>query len=84
MLEEQEDVFYYLTLMNENYLHASMPAGAEEGIVRGMYLVRPSAGQKDLELCACSRWDPEPILREALAAAELLERIGTSGPMFGA
>ena len=57
MLEEQEDVFYYLTLMNENYLHASLPAGAEEGIVRGMYLVRPSAAAEGLELCACSCWD---------------------------
>jgi pyruvate dehydrogenase E1 component len=42
MLERQEDVFFYLTLMNENYVHATMPDGAEEGIICGMYLVRPS------------------------------------------
>lgn len=42
MFDRQEDVFYYLTLMNENYVHPPMPAGVEEGIVRGMYLVRPS------------------------------------------
>jgi pyruvate dehydrogenase complex dehydrogenase (E1) component len=42
MLERQDDVFYYLTLMNENYVHASMPEGAEEGVVRGMYLARAS------------------------------------------
>ncbi len=41
MFEKQQDVFYYLTLMNENYAHAPMPTGAEEGIVRGMYLARP-------------------------------------------
>ena len=42
MLAEQEDVFYYLTLMNENYPHPAMPEGAEEGILRGMYLLRES------------------------------------------
>ena len=38
MMAEQEDVFYYLTLMNENYEHPAMPEGAEEGILKGMYL----------------------------------------------
>ena len=74
MLEEQEDVFYYLTLMNENYLHASMPAGAEEGIVRGMYLVRPSAVSKKPGTRRVQLLGSGTILREALAAAELLER----------
>ncbi len=45
MLEKQEDVFYYLTLMNENYVHALLPGGAEDGIIRGMYLVRPGMRQ---------------------------------------
>ena len=40
MVGEQEDVFYYLTLMNENYPHPPMPEGAEEGILRGMYRLR--------------------------------------------
>ena len=44
MVGEQEDVFYYLTLMNENYRHPPMPEGAEEGIVRGMYLLRSGSG----------------------------------------
>jgi pyruvate dehydrogenase E1 component len=39
MLEEQEDVFYYLTVMNETYVQPPMPEGVEEGIVRGMYLL---------------------------------------------
>src|SRR5438874_7316100 len=38
MIAEQEDVFYYITLMNENYAHPALPAGAEPGILRGMYL----------------------------------------------
>src|SRR5665213_1114271 len=40
MLDEQEDAFYYITLMNENYSHPPMPAGTEEAILRGMYLLR--------------------------------------------
>ena len=43
MMEEQEDVYYYITLMNENYPHPGMPAGAEAGIVKGMYLLRKGA-----------------------------------------
>ena len=46
MLAEQEDVFYYLTLMNENYPHPAMPEGAEEGILRGMYLLSEGSGDK--------------------------------------
>ena len=74
MLEQQEDVFYYLTLMNENYVHASMPAGAEEGIVRGMYLMRAGAGIEESEAPRVQLLGSGTILREALAAAELLER----------
>ena len=40
MYEEQEDVYYYITLMNENYPHPAMPEGAEEGIVKGLYLLQ--------------------------------------------
>jgi pyruvate dehydrogenase E1 component len=39
MFQAQEDVFYYLTVMNENYTHPAMPQGAEEGIIKGMYLL---------------------------------------------
>ena len=41
MLHEQEDVFYYVTAMNENYPHPDMPEGCEEGIIKGMYLFKP-------------------------------------------
>ena len=66
MLEKQEDVFYYLTVANENYAHPAMPAGAKEGILRGMYRLRDG---KQVQLLGSG-----PILREVLAAAELLEK----------
>jgi len=69
MLSEQEDVFYYITLMNENYRHPAMPSGAEEGILRGMYLLRQSSGDgARVQLLGSGT-----ILNEVLAAAELLE-----------
>jgi pyruvate dehydrogenase E1 component len=68
MLEAREDVFYYVTVANENYLQPTMPAGADEGIRRGMHRVHESA-QARLQLLGSG-----PILREALAAAELLEK----------
>ena len=43
MYAEQENVFYYITVMNENYAHPAMPPGAEPGILQGMYLLKPVA-----------------------------------------
>ena len=68
MVGEQEDVFYYLTVMNENYRHPAMPEGAEEGILRGMHRVREVDGAKVRLLGSGT------ILREVEAAAELLAR----------
>jgi pyruvate dehydrogenase E1 component len=69
MVGEQEDVFYYLTLMNENYRHPAMPSGAEEGILRGMYRLRTSSGEGPrVQLLGSGT-----ILNEVVAAAELLE-----------
>jgi pyruvate dehydrogenase E1 component len=70
MIGEQEDVFYYLTLMNENYHHPAMPEGAKEGILRGMYLLREGAagGGPRVQLLGSGT-----ILNEVLAAASLLE-----------
>ncbi|GAB4478927.1 MAG: alpha-ketoglutarate dehydrogenase [Burkholderiaceae bacterium] len=70
MLAVQEDVFYYVTLMNESYAQPSMPADVREGILRGMYCVRQSTrGAARVRLAGAGT-----ILREAIAAAELLER----------
>ena len=75
MLEAQEDVFYYVTVTNENYLQPKMPAGAEDGIRRGMYRLRKGGGAKGKERSArVQLLGSGPILREALAAAELLEK----------
>jgi pyruvate dehydrogenase E1 component len=70
MVGEQEDVFYYLTLMNENYHHPPMPDGAQDGILRGMYLLRPSKRKKGPRVQLLGSGT---ILNEVLAAAELLE-----------
>ncbi|MEJ7876835.1 MAG: pyruvate dehydrogenase (acetyl-transferring), homodimeric type [Solirubrobacterales bacterium] len=67
MIGEQEDVFYYLTVMNENYRHPAIPEGAEEGILRGMHRVVESEGAKVRLLGSGT------ILREVEAAAELLQ-----------
>ncbi len=74
MFQEQEDVYYYLTVMNENYEHPEMPQGAEKDIIKGMYLFRKGAKGKGKQ--------PAPrvqllgsgtIFREVIAAADLLK-----------
>jgi len=68
MIGEQEDVFYYITCMNENYVHPPMPAGVEDGILKGMYLLQVGGqGKIRAQLMGSGT-----ILREVLAAAELL------------
>ena len=70
MFEEQESVFYYITCMNENYVHPAMPAGVEQGILNGMYLLRiGQRGQVRAQLMGSGT-----ILREVEAAADLLEK----------
>jgi pyruvate dehydrogenase E1 component len=69
MYQEQENIFYYLTVMNENYSHPAMPEGAEEGIKRGIYLFKAgSRKKKRVQLLGSGT-----ILREVIEAAELLE-----------
>ena len=73
MLQEQVDEYYYVTLMNENYTHPDMPEGAAEGIIKGMYLLtdagKPKKGELRVQLLGSGT-----ILREAIAAAELLDK----------
>src|SRR6185437_5818580 len=73
MVAEQEDVFYYITLMNENYHHPAMPDGAAEGILRGMYLLREGSVGKRKKVPRVQLLGSGTILNEVLAAAELLE-----------
>jgi pyruvate dehydrogenase E1 component len=72
MYKENESVFYYITTMNENYPHPAMPEGSEEGIVRGLYMLKeaPSSTAKIVQLMGSGS-----ILREVEAAAELLDRV---------
>jgi pyruvate dehydrogenase E1 component len=67
MLEAQENCFYYITVMNENYAHPALPQGAEEGIVKGLYCL---ARQADAQI---NLMGSGTILREVQAAAALLE-----------
>jgi pyruvate dehydrogenase E1 component len=69
MVAEQESVFYYITCMNENYAQPPMPRGVEQGILRGMYLLH-IGGRGTVRATLLGSGT---ILREALAAAELLE-----------
>jgi pyruvate dehydrogenase E1 component len=71
MMQEQENVFYYITVMNENYVHPGLPEGAEAGILKGMYLLKEgNPGKKSrVQLMGSGT-----ILREVIAAAQLLEQ----------
>ncbi len=70
MFVDHEDVYYYLTVENENYHHPAMPEGAEEGICKGLYrfskVARP--GKKHVNLMSCGS-----IMRQALLAQEMLK-----------
>jgi pyruvate dehydrogenase E1 component len=76
MYQQQEDVFYYITVMNENYAHPAMPEGVEKGILRGMYLfaeagadTKAKKNQLRVQLLGSGT-----ILREVIAAAAMLEK----------
>lgn len=68
MYKEQENVFYYITSLNENYSHPAMPEGVEAGILKGMYLFKESVGEGiRVQLLGSGA-----ILREVIAASSLL------------
>jgi pyruvate dehydrogenase E1 component len=71
MYKEQEDIFYYITLMNENYEHPAIPVGSEQGILKGMYLLREgdAKAKQRVQLLGSGA-----ILREVIAGAELLAK----------
>ncbi|MET3480361.1 pyruvate dehydrogenase (acetyl-transferring), homodimeric type [Variovorax atrisoli] len=86
MYVEQEDVYYYITLLNENYPNPALPPGSEVGILKGLYLLRdggpqvqPSPGLR-VQLMGSGS-----ILREVIAAADLLEKdFGVSADVWSA
>jgi len=71
MFQEQEDVFYYLTVMNENYEHPEMPVGAEADIIKGMYAFRKGADSNGPRVQLLGSGT---IFREVIAAADLLKQ----------
>ncbi len=73
MYQEQEDVFYYITVMNENYAHPALPEGAEEGIIRGMYQL-PSPKTKLKNAPTVQLLGSGTILLEVIEAQKLLEK----------
>ena len=84
MFADQEDVWYYVTLMNENYEHPDMPEGAEEGIRKGLYLFRKGPARRGkrprVQLLGSGT-----ILREVIAAADLLaEDFGVTADIWSA
>src|SRR5438067_7793149 len=75
MVENQEDVFYYITVMNENYPHPALPESAREGILKGMYKL-VDAGPADANKSAprVQLLGSGTILREVMFAADLLKK----------
>lgn len=71
MYADQENVFYYVTVMNENYVHPAMPEGVEAGIIRGLYPFSKGSPRKKKRVQLLGSG---AILREVIAAAELLEK----------
>lgn len=81
MYVDQQKVFYYITTMNENYQQPEMPKGAEKGIVRGLYKFA-SAGRRKKQVRLLGSGS---ILREVIAAAELLDKdFGVSSEIWSA
>ncbi len=80
MYQNQEDVYYYITVMNENYAHPAMPKGVEAGIIKGMYLFsegtkgQGARGKGQGEKPTVQLLGSGTILRESIAAAEMLEK----------
>ena len=67
MYQEMEDLFYYITLYNENYAQPPMPEGAEEGILKGIYKLKAGNGKAKVHL-----WGSGPMINEALRAQQML------------
>jgi pyruvate dehydrogenase E1 component len=82
MLEVQEDVYYYITLMNENYAHPAMPKGAEQDIIKGMYKLT-SVGDVNAKL-RVQLLGSGTIFREVIEAAQMLQKDwGVASDLWG-
>ena len=89
MVHEQEEIFYYLTLYNENYTMPEMPEGMEAGILNGLYKYKegfrsPRKKSGGANIYRAHIFGSGPILREALRAQELLVRYNVSADVWSA
>ena len=83
MLEKREDVYYYITLLNENYHHPALPQGAEENVLRGLYLLQKSAAKKPK--AKVRLLGSGAILGEVLKAAKMLaDDFGVAADVYSA
>ncbi|KAG0321823.1 hypothetical protein BGZ97_010121 [Linnemannia gamsii] len=73
MVQEQEDIYYYITVMNENYEHPALPAGIEQDIVKGMYCFKQAEPQQDT-MPRVQLLGSGTIFNEVIAAADLLAK----------
>ena len=81
MYDENQNVFYYITLMNENYSHPDMPDGCQDHIIKGMYLLKPLAGKGKHQIRLLGSG---AILREVEAAVELLAGFDVDAEVYSA
>lgn len=82
MYRDREDIFYYITLGNENYPMAPMPEGVEEGILKGLYKFK--SGKKGKGLLKAHIFGSGSILKEALRAQEILQKYNVSADVWSA
>jgi pyruvate dehydrogenase E1 component len=82
MFVEKEEVFYYLSLYNENYAMPPMPTGVEDGILKGLYKFKPGPEDKKIK---AHIFGSGPIVQSALSAQEILaKRYGVSADVWSA
>ncbi len=81
MYEQCDDVFYYITLYNDNYTMPKMPEGSEEGILKGLYKLKPAGHSSKLR---AQLFGSGPILPQALRAQEILAEFGVSADVWSA
>ena len=78
---DNESIFYYITLMNENYQHPEMPEGCEKNIIKGMYLLKSFGGKGKFSVRLLGSGT---ILREVEAAADLLKEFSVDAEVYSA
>lgn len=82
MYQQQDDVIYYLTVQNESYPMPDMPAGAEEGILKGLYLLRKPIHPATKKSAQAHLFASGSIIREACRAQEILEEFGVEASVW--